>query len=183
MDGLIEQRHPSLDRALELLARVRAEADSRGLSLAVGVVDAGGHLIASQRMDGAALGAMQLATGKAYTAVLWGTRTGYFMESTQPGGEDWGFNATDERIVVYAGGVPLFVDGRLVGAVGASGGTAEQDEACVTAAVLARASASRLRASGSGGRPRRPSRGRRRRASSPTPCWRRRCASSDRTGS
>ena len=136
MDGLIEQRHPSLDQALELLSRVRAEADARSLSLAFSVVDAGGHVIAGQRMDGAALGAMRLATGKAYTAVLWGMRSGYFMESTQPGGEDWGFNVTEERIVVYAGGVPLFDDGHLIGAVGASGGTAQQDEACVTAAAL-----------------------------------------------
>jgi uncharacterized protein GlcG (DUF336 family) len=58
------------------------------------------------------------------------------MTSTQPGGDDWGFNATDARIVVYAGGVPLLVGGRLVGAAGASGGTAEEDEACVTAAAL-----------------------------------------------
>ena len=88
-------------------------------------------------MDGAALGAMRLATGKAYTAVLWGTRSGYFMESTQPGGEDWGFNVTDRRVVVYAGGVPMFAGEDLVGGAGASGGTAEQDEECVTAAVLA----------------------------------------------
>ncbi len=86
-------------------------------------------------MDGAALGAMRLARGKAYTAVLWGTRSGYFMESTQPGGDDWGFNTTDERIVIYAGGVPLFAGGQLVGAAGASGGTAQEDEACVTAAA------------------------------------------------
>lgn len=75
-------------------------------------------------MDGAALGAMRLATGKAYTAVLWGMSSGYFMESTQSGGEDWGFNTTDDRIVVYAGGVALFAGGHLVGAAGASGGTA-----------------------------------------------------------
>lgn len=92
-------------------------------------------MIASQRMDGAALGAMKLASGKAYTAVLWGMRSGDFMESTQPGGDDWGFNATDERIVVYAGGLPLFADGELVGGAGASGGTPEQDEACVAAAA------------------------------------------------
>ena len=136
MDGLVEQRHPSLDRALELLTRIRVEAEARSLELALCVVDAGGHVIASQRMDGAALGAMQLAAGKAYTAVLWGTRSGYFMNSTQPGREDWGFNATDDRIVVYAGGLPLFVDGLLVGGAGASGGTAEQDEACVEAAAV-----------------------------------------------
>jgi uncharacterized protein GlcG (DUF336 family) len=135
MDGLVERRHPSLNHALELLARIRAEAESRTLALAASVVDASGHLIASQRMDESALGAMRLATGKAYTAVLWGTRSGYFMESTQPGGEDWGWNATDD-IVVYAGGIPLYTGGRLVGAVGASGGTAAQDEECVTAAAL-----------------------------------------------
>jgi len=136
MERLIEQSHPSLDLAVELLARIRTEADARGLALACGVVDAGGHIVASQRMDGAALGAMRLAIGKAYTAVLWGTRSGDFMTSTQPGGDDWGFNATDARIVVYAGGVPLLVGGRLIGAAGASGGTAEEDEACVTAAAL-----------------------------------------------
>jgi uncharacterized protein GlcG (DUF336 family) len=137
VEGLVAQRHPSLELALDVLARARAEAEARGLSLALCVVDAAGHVVASQRMDGAALGAMRLAVGKAYTAVLWGMRSGDFMQSTQPGGDDWGFNATDERIVVYAGGVPLFAGGLLVGAVGASGGTAEEDEACVTAAALA----------------------------------------------
>src|SRR3954453_1333798 len=137
MDRLIEQSHPSLGLALDLIAAVRAEAEARSFQLAVGVVNAAGHVIASQRMDGAALGAMQLAVGKAYTAVLWGTRSGYFMETTQPGGDDWGFNVTDPRVVVYAGGVPLFVDGALVGGLGASGGTAEQDEECVTAAAAA----------------------------------------------
>ena len=137
MDGLIEQQRPSLNLALEVLAGVRAEAEARSLQLAMCVVDAGGHVIASQRMDGAALGAMRLAVGKAYTAVLWGARTGDFAETTQPGGADWGWNTTDERIVVYAGGVPLFAAGLLVGGVGASGGAAADDEACVVAAVRA----------------------------------------------
>lgn len=137
MEGLIERRQPSLQLALALLERVAAEASARSLPLASCVVDAAGNVIASQRMDGAALGAMQLATGKAYTAVLWGMRSGAFAESTQPGGDDWGFNSTDERIVVYAGGVPLYDGGLLVGAVGASGGTAAQDEECVSAAALA----------------------------------------------
>lgn len=135
MDGLIDHRHVSLARGLELIERVRAEAERARLALAVCVVDPGGHIVASQRMDGAALGALQLAVGKAYTAVLWGVPSGELNASTQPGGADWGFNTTDERIVVYAGGVPLYVDGQLVGGLGASGGTAEQDEACVTVAA------------------------------------------------
>src|SRR3954447_12197776 len=137
MDGLGTHRRLSLAVALELLGRVRDEAASRQLALAVAVVDDGGHVLASQRMDGAALGAMSLAMGKAHTAVLWGAPTGEFMQSTQPGGDDWGWNTTDSRIVVYAGGIPLNVDGELVGGVGASGATAAQDEECVLAAVRA----------------------------------------------
>ncbi len=137
MDRLVSQQGPSLALALELLDGVRREAEDRGLALAACVVDAAGNTVASQRMDGAALGAMQLAVGKAYTAVLWGTRTGDFTASTQPGGPDWGWNTTDPRVVVYAGGVPLIAEGALVGGVGASGGAAEEDEACVLAAVRA----------------------------------------------
>jgi len=132
---LLEQRRPSLALALRLLEGVREEAAARELALAICVVDAGGHVIAAQRMDGAALGALSLAEGKAYTAVLWGTRTGDFTESTQPGGPDWGWNTTDPRVVVYAGGIPLLVDGALVGGLGASGGLADEDEACVVAAA------------------------------------------------
>jgi len=138
MEGLLGQQQPSLELALRLIEGVRAEAEARSLALAMCVVDAGGHVIATQRMDGAALGAMRLAEGKAYTAVLWGTRTGDFTESTQPGGADWGWNTTDDRIVVYAGGIPLVADGQLVGGLGASGGAADEDEACVRAAAEAR---------------------------------------------
>ena len=135
MEGLVSRRHLSLDLALALLARVREEAEARDLSLAATVVDTAGHVLASQRMDGAALGAMQLAVGKAFTAVSWATPSGEFGPSTQPGGDDWGWNTTDPRIVVYAGGIPLLVDSELVGGIGASGGTAAEDEECVTAAV------------------------------------------------
>lgn len=135
MDGLVSRRHLSLDLALSLLARVREEAQARDLSLAAAVVDDSGRVLASQRMDGAALGAMRLAVGKAFTAVSWATPSGDFMRSTQPGGDDWGWNTTDPRIVVYAGGIPLLADGELVGAIGASGGTASEDEECVVAAA------------------------------------------------
>src|SRR5215468_8648123 len=135
MDGLISRRHLSLDLALSLLARVREEAEARDLSLAAAVVDTAGNVLASQRMDGAALGALQLAVGKAFTAVSWATPSGEFGSSTQPGGDDWGWNTTDARVVVYAGGIPLLVEGELVGALGASGGTAAEDEECVVAAA------------------------------------------------
>jgi uncharacterized protein GlcG (DUF336 family) len=135
VDGLVSRRHLSLDLALALLGRVREEARARGLSLAAAVVDDAGHVLASQRMDGAALGAMQLAVGKAFTAVSWAAPSGEFARSTEPGGDDWGWNTTDPRIVVYAGGLPLLVDGELVGGIGASGGRAAEDEECVAAAT------------------------------------------------
>jgi len=135
VDGLVSRRYLSLDLALTVLARVREEAEARGLSLSAAVVDAAGHVLASQRMDGAALGAMRLAVGKAFTAASWATPSGEFARSTQPGGDDWGWNTTDPRVVVYAGGIPLLVDGELVGAIGASGGTAAEDEECVVAAA------------------------------------------------
>ncbi|HLY85618.1 MAG TPA: heme-binding protein [Gaiellaceae bacterium] len=137
MDGLVSRHDLSLELALSLLARVREEAEARDLSLAAAVVDASGQVLASQRMDGTALGAMQLALGKAFTAVSWATPSGEFSHSTQPGGDDWGWNTTDPRIVVYAGGVPLLADGELVGAIGASGGAASEDEECVVAAAAA----------------------------------------------
>jgi uncharacterized protein GlcG (DUF336 family) len=137
VDGLVSRRHLSLDLALSLLARVREEAEARDLSLAAAVVDDAGNVLAGQRMDGAALGAMQLAVGKAFTAASWSTPSGEFSRSTQPGGDDWGWNTTDARIVVYAGGIPLLVDGELVGAIGASGGAASEDEECVAAAASA----------------------------------------------
>src|SRR3954467_843931 len=137
MDGLLERRQLPLDVGLALLARIRDEAASLGPPLAAAVVDGGGHVLASQRMDGTALGAMKLAVGKAYTAVLWDTPTAAFMESTQPGGDDWAWNTTDSGIVVYPGGFPLHVDGELVGGLGASGGTAAEDQECVLAAARA----------------------------------------------
>jgi glc operon protein GlcG len=135
IDGIIGRSEIGLDLALRLLDEVRRAAAAE--SLAVAVADAGGHVIASMRMDGAALGAMTLAVDKAYTAVLWQTPTGEFMKSTQPGGDDWGFTSTSGgRIVVYAGGLPVF-DGELCGGLGVSGGTGAQDEACARRALAA----------------------------------------------
>jgi len=135
VEGLIDRKRISLELALALVSRVREEAAARELELAIAVVDDAGHVVASQRMDGAALGAMQLAVGKAYTSVLWGMPSGDFMQTTQPGGDDWGWNVTDPRIVVYAGGFPLLVEGALVGGIGASGGTAADDAECVAGAT------------------------------------------------
>jgi uncharacterized protein GlcG (DUF336 family) len=136
--GIHHFRQIGIEPALRLLDEVRAEATRQGLLVAAAVTDRGGNPVASARMDGAALGAMTLAVDKAYTAVLWEVPTGEFMSSTQPGGADWGFNTTTGgRVVVYAGGLPIVADGELLGGLGVSGGTGEQDEACARAALAA----------------------------------------------
>jgi glc operon protein GlcG len=138
VSDLVEGADVGLALARRLLDAACEAAAADGLAVSAAVVDRGGHVVASQRQDGAALGAMTLAVDKAYTAVLWQVPTGDFMASTQPGGVDWGFNTTSGgRVVVYAGGLPIFADGALVGGLGVSGGTGEQDEACARAAIAA----------------------------------------------
>ena len=130
--GLIAHRQIGLDLAQAILASVREAAAREGIAVAMAVCDRAGNLVAFARMDGAPLGATELAANKAHTAALWEMRTGEFQRSTQPDGVDWGLNTSaGGRIVVYAGGVPVHVDGAL----GASGGTGEQDEACVLEAL------------------------------------------------
>ena len=137
-EGVVDRREIGLALALRLLEAVRSEAEPASLAVSAAVVDRGGHVVASARMDDAPLGAMALAVDKAYTAILWETPTGEFMASTQPGGPDWGFNTTTGgRVVVYAGGLPILEDSRLIGGLGVSGGTGEQDEACAHAALAA----------------------------------------------
>jgi uncharacterized protein GlcG (DUF336 family) len=135
-DGLVRHNEIGLDLAQGILASVREAAAREGTAMAMAVCDRAGNLVAFARMDGAPLGATELAVNKAHTAALWEMRSGEFQRSTQPDGDDWGLNTSaGGRIVVYAGGVPVHVGGALVGAVGASGGTGEQDEACVLEAL------------------------------------------------
>ena len=135
-DGLVDGRDVGVDLALRILGHVRETATGMGLALAGVVADRGGHVVASCRMDGAPLGALPIATDKAYTAALWGMRTGDMAEASLPGGGDWGFaNTVGGRMIVFAGGVPIEADGALVGALGVSGGLAEEDERCAQAAL------------------------------------------------
>jgi glc operon protein GlcG len=130
VDGLLE--------ALQVLANMRAEATRMGLGLAGCVTDRGGHVVAALRMDDAPSGALPIATDKAYTSALWGMRTSEAAEASLPGNGDWGFATTlGGRMIVFAGGVPIFHEGVQVGAFAISGGTSEEDERCALAALAA----------------------------------------------
>jgi uncharacterized protein GlcG (DUF336 family) len=130
MTGSVTFNRPSITAATaqEVLSAAMAEAERVGLPCSIVVLDESGHRKAMIRMDGAPLIADQVATDKAYTAVGFGMASGDwhgFMKDDPPlaagavGGID--------RLVVFAGGLPLVHDGRVIGAIGVSGGHHSQD--------------------------------------------------------
>jgi len=136
-DAFTNRPQITLATALRLVQAAVAYGETAPLPVAVAVTDAAGKLVASARMDDAPLGAMRLARDKAYTSALWQMPSGDLNESSQPGGGDWGLTSTEGgHIVVYAGGLPIFADGVLAGALGISGGTGAQDADCAHAVLV-----------------------------------------------
>ena len=104
----------------------------------IAVVDAGGNLVSHVRMDGAWIGSVDIAINKAFTARAFDLPTADLAADSQPGGQFYGIQQTNEgRVVIFAGGLPLKRDGAVVGAVGVSGGEGEQDTAVAEAAAAA----------------------------------------------
>lgn len=94
----------------------------------VAVVDAGGNLVAHIRMDNAWIGSINISISKAFTARCFDITTEALGKESQPGKQFYGIqNSNDGRIMIFAGGVPLLRNGVVVGALGVSGGTGEQD--------------------------------------------------------
>ncbi|KAA9021854.1 heme-binding protein [Niallia endozanthoxylica] len=121
--------------ALKMLAAVTNKADELGIRINAAVVDDGGNLKAFIRMDEAALLSSNIAQNKAYTAAAFGksTEDWYPMIKEEPALLT-GIVHTD-RLVVFGGGVPLIYNGKIVGGVGVSGGSAEEDVQCATAGL------------------------------------------------
>jgi uncharacterized protein GlcG (DUF336 family) len=123
----------SADRAL---AAARAAADAIGVPMNIAVMDEAARLKAFLRMDGALLGSVDIALGKARTAALFGMTTEAIGEFSKPGGTSPGLEQTNGGLVVFAGGIPIRgADGALLGAVGVSGGAVLQDLAVARAAA------------------------------------------------
>ena len=128
----------SLDEAKRMLAAAEAAAAGIGLPYNVAVVDAGAHLIAFVRQDGALIGSIDLAIDKAVTARLFDQSTDALGKLAQSGQPLFGIQESNAgKVVVFGGGIPVVVDGRIVGAVGASAGTIAQDIAVAEAALAA----------------------------------------------
>lgn len=128
----------SLAAARRVIDAAGDAARRLGIAVSIAVVDDGGNLKAFARMDGAELAGIDLARDKAYTSVANSIATHDLAVLAQPGGDLFGIHGNaGGRYVIFGGGVPLLRDGRIVGAVGVSGGTSTQDVACANAGVAA----------------------------------------------
>jgi uncharacterized protein GlcG (DUF336 family) len=128
----------TLAAAKACLKAAMAEGRAMRVAMSVAVVDSGGQLVAFERMDGADLVSIQLAQDKAWTALMNRMPTRDLAPLVQPGADFFGYESIGRgRTIVFAGGMPLVRDGVLVGGVGVSGGSLEEDQAAVDAAVAA----------------------------------------------
>jgi uncharacterized protein GlcG (DUF336 family) len=120
------------------IVAARRAAERIGVPMNIAVFDDGAHLKAFVRMDGALLGSVDIALGKARTAALFGLNTEMVGEFSRPGGTSPGLENTNGGLVVFAGGMPMRgSDGRVIGAIGISGGAVAQDHDVAEAAVAA----------------------------------------------
>jgi glc operon protein GlcG len=123
----------SLERAQAAINAVVAEAKKRDWKLNVAVVDSGGNLVAFQRMDGAMLASIQIAEHKARAAAIFRRETKVFENAIQ--GNGFNYLMTLDGFIASRGGVPLIEGGKLIGAIGCSGGTDSQDEVACKASL------------------------------------------------
>jgi glc operon protein GlcG len=123
----------TLQRADAAIAAAQAEAVKRGWEMNMAVVDSGGNLVAFKRMDGAQLASIPIAEHKARVAVKYRRPTKVFENAIQNGIV---YIATLDDVIASRGGIPLIEDGKIIGAIGCSGGTGSQDEAtCMVGAA------------------------------------------------
>src|SRR5882724_10915687 len=128
----------TLDKARLLVEAAIEKAKQIGQPMNIAIVDAGANLMAFVRMDGAWLGSIDIAINKAFTARAFNITTLELSRNSQPGGQFFGIHASNHgRVMVFAGGIPIRVNGQIAGAVGVSGGSGEQDQAVAEAAVAA----------------------------------------------
>ena len=129
----------TVEQANAIIAAAVAKGKEAGMKpLTVAVVDAGGALISHVRMDGAWLGSIDISINKAFTARAFDISTAQLSENSQPGQQFYGIqNSNHGRVMIFAGGVPLRRNGSVVGAIGVSGGSGEQDQAVATAGASA----------------------------------------------
>jgi len=124
----------TLADARRVIAAAEKKAHEIGQPMNIAVVDEGGNLVSHVRMDGAWLGSIDISINKAFTARAFDIATKDLAEHSQSGGQFFGIHVSNHgRIMIFAGGVPLKRDGKVVGGLGVSGGSGAQDQAVAEA--------------------------------------------------
>src|SRR4028119_944125 len=128
----------TLEEAQRIISAAEDKAQQMDQPMNIAVMDAGRNLVAFHRMDGAWVASIDIAIDKAFTSAGRGLTTRKIGEMAQPGQPLFGINTTNGgRIVIFAGGIPLTRDGEVIGAIGVSGGTVDEDEEVAEAGVAA----------------------------------------------
>lgn len=129
-------RRLDLADARALIAAAVTKAEEIAVPQCIAVTDESGTLIAFERMDGGKVSSVSIAVDKAFTAAVARNATSFYGEASRPDAPAWGINQTNQgRFCVIGGGLPLVVDGVVVGGIGVSSGTAAQDIEVAEAAV------------------------------------------------
>lgn len=124
----------NLETARSVIAAAEKKAVEIKQPMNIAIVDAGGNLVAHVRMDGAWIGSIDISINKAFTSRAFDIATKDLAGHSQSGGQFFGIHASNHgRIMIFAGGIPLKEKGKVVGAIGVSGGSGEQDHAVAEA--------------------------------------------------
>jgi uncharacterized protein GlcG (DUF336 family) len=127
----------TLQVARRIIGAAEKKAAEIGQPMNIAVVDEGGNLVSHVRMDGAWIGSIDIAINKAFTSRAFDISTKDLAQHSQSGGQFFGIHVSNHgRVMVFAGGIPLKRDGKIVGAVGVSGGSGEQDHAVAEAGAM-----------------------------------------------
>jgi uncharacterized protein GlcG (DUF336 family) len=137
-ERMVTVENISLDDARRVIAAGEKKAQEIGQPSNIAVVDHGGNLVAHIRMDDAWIGSIDVSINKAFTSRAFEITTKDLATNAGPGDQFFGISGSNQgRIMIFAGGIPLHRDGKVVGAVGVSGGSGEQDQTVAEAAAAA----------------------------------------------
>jgi uncharacterized protein GlcG (DUF336 family) len=128
----------TLADARRVIAAAEKKAAAIGHPMNIAVVDSGANLVAHVRMDRAWIGSVDISINKAFTARAFDISTKDLATHSQSGGQFFGIHASNHgRVMIFAGGIPLRRNSEVVGAIGVSGGSGEQDHAVAEAGAAA----------------------------------------------
>lgn len=128
----------TLEDARNIISAAEAKATDIGQPMNIAVVDVGGNVVSHVRMDDAWIGGIDISINKAFTSRAFDIQTKDLAENSQPNQQFYGIAASNNgRIMIFAGGIPLTRNGEVVGAIGVSGGSGNQDQEVAEAGAKA----------------------------------------------